>query len=242
MPSGSTLAKEPIEGNMSKQQVILWAIMGAFAASGAIAAEKKAKPAKAEAETKTDTKVDAKAKSGTAPDKFKLVFDTTKGEIVLDCDRSWAPKGADRLHELVQDGFFRDIALFRVVNGFVAQFGIHGDPKVSAKWRDKTFGDDPVKGSNTTGTLTFATAGKDTRTTQFFLNLADNKRLDQMGFAPICKVASGLDKVQKFYAEYGEGAPMGTGPAQDMIQMEGNTYLKKNFPKLDYIKSAKIKQ
>jgi peptidyl-prolyl cis-trans isomerase A (cyclophilin A) len=176
-----------------------------------------------------------------APEKFSLIMETTKGTIEFSCDRSQAPIGLDRLHQLVKEGFFKDLAFFRVLDGFVAQFGIHGDPKVSTKWRDSKIADDPVKGSNKAGTLTFATAGKDTRTTQFFINLVDNPRLDGMGFSPICKIEKGMDAVKKLHSGYGEGAPMGSGPAQDLLQMEGNAYLKKSFPKLDYIKSASIK-
>jgi len=127
-----------------------------------------------------------------------------------------------------------------VIPGFMCQFGIHGDPNVSAKWREATIPDDPVKGSNTRGTITFATAGPNTRTTQLFINFADNVNLDGMGFSPFGKVIAGMDVVDKINGEYGEGAPGGRGPDQGRIQMEGNTYLKKDFPNLDYIKSATI--
>ncbi|HWH67913.1 MAG TPA: peptidylprolyl isomerase, partial [Candidatus Sulfotelmatobacter sp.] len=143
-------------------------------------------------------------------------------------------------YNLVRSGFFKDVAFFRVIPGFMCQFGIHGDPSVSAKWRSAKIPDDPVKGSNTRGTITFATAGPNTRTTQLFINFADNSNLDGMGFSPFGKVTEGMDVVDKIYSGYGEGAPRGHGPDQGRIQMEGNAYLKKDFPNLDYIKAATI--
>jgi peptidyl-prolyl cis-trans isomerase A (cyclophilin A) len=175
-----------------------------------------------------------------APDSFKAQFDTTKGKVTIEVTRSLSPNGADRFYNLVKSGYFKDLAFFRVIPGFMCQFGIHGDPAVSAKWREANIGDDPVKGSNTRGTVTFATAGPNTRTTQFFINFGDNTRLDGMGFSPFGKVVEGMDVVDKINGEYGEGAPNGMGPDQQRIQMEGNAYLKKDFPNLDYIKSATI--
>ena len=175
-----------------------------------------------------------------APDTFKVKFLTTQGHFVVEATRSWSPLGVDRFHELVSSGFFKDIALFRVLEGFVVQFGIHGDPEVSKQWRGNQIQDDPVKESNKKGTLTFAMGGPNTRTTQFFVNLNDNTRLDSMGFSPIGKVIEGMDVVEKFYNKYGEGAPQGSGPDQGRIQSEGNIYLKKDFPHLDYIKSAEL--
>lgn len=174
------------------------------------------------------------------PDKFRAVFVTTKGDFEVEFDKAAAPKGVARMHELLQTNFFKDIAFFRAIDGFVVQFGIPGNPKDAAKWRAKAIDDDPVVKSNEAGSLVFATSGPNSRTTQLFINLKDNKRLDSMGFSPIGKVVKGMDVVKNLYTGYGEGAPMGTGPAQDLIQMEGNKYLKKSFPKLDYIKSAKI--
>ncbi len=175
-----------------------------------------------------------------APDTFKAQFDTTKGKFTIEVTRSQSPNGADRFYNLVKSGFFTDIAFFRVISGFMCQFGIHGDPAISAKWRGAQIPDDPVKGSNERGTISFATAGPGTRTTQLFINLVNNSRLDGMGFSPFGKVTEGMEVVDKINSEYGEGAPGGRGPAQGRIQMEGNTYLKKEFPNLDYIKSAKI--
>jgi peptidyl-prolyl cis-trans isomerase A (cyclophilin A) len=175
-----------------------------------------------------------------APETFEAQFDTTKGKFTVEITRSLAPNGADRFYNLVKSGYFTDIAFFRVIPGFMCQFGIHGDPAVSAKWRDANITDDPVKGSNTRGTITFATAGPNTRTTQLFINFADNTGLDGQGFAPFGKVTAGMDVVDKINSEYGEGAPNGNGPDQGRIQGEGNAYLKKDFPDLDYIKSATI--
>lgn len=178
--------------------------------------------------------------TATAPDTFKAVFDTTKGKFTITVTRSLAPLGADRFYNLVKSGYFKDVAFFRVISGFMVQFGIHGDPSVSAAWRQANIQDDPVKGSNTRGTITFATAGPNTRTTQLFINFADNTGLDGQGFAPFGKVTDGMDVVDKINSEYGEGAPGGNGPNQGLIQEQGNAYLKKNFPDLDYIKSATI--
>ncbi len=175
-----------------------------------------------------------------APETFKAQFDTTKGKFTIEVTRALSPNGADRFYNLVMSGYFKDIAFFRVIPGFMCQFGIHGDPNVSAKWREANIADDPVKGSNTRGTITFATAGPNTRTTQLFINFADNANLDGMGFSPFGKVTGGMDVVDKINGEYGEGAPGGRGPDQGRVQGEGNAYLKKDFPNLDYIKSASI--
>lgn len=175
-----------------------------------------------------------------APDTFKAKFETTKGTFTIEVTRSLSPNGADRFYNLVKAGYFKDIAFFRVIPGFMAQFGIHGDPQIAAAWRAAHIADDAVKGSNTRGAITFATAGPGTRTTQLFINLVDNARLDGMGFSPFGKVVEGMDVVDKLNGEYGEGAPSGAGPSQRRVQTEGNAYLKKDFPNLDYIKSAAI--
>lgn len=175
-----------------------------------------------------------------APETFKAQFTTTKGKFTVEVTRSLSPNGADRFYNLVRSGYFKDIAFFRVIPGFMCQFGIHGDPAVAAKWMDANLTDDPVKGSNTRGTITFATAGPNTRTTQLFINFADNANLDGMGFSPFGKVVEGMDVVDKINSEYGEGAPRGRGPSQGRIQAEGNAYLTKSFPNLDYIKSASL--
>lgn len=176
-----------------------------------------------------------------APDKYAVKLVTTKGDIIIDVDRSWAPQGADRWYNLVKNGYYNDIAFFRVINGFMAQVGISGQPKLNAIWRMARIKDDPVKQSNGRGMVTFATAGPNTRTTQFFINFNDNGRLDGMGFAPFGKVRD-MKTVDALYSGYGEGAPRGQGPSQGRMQGEGNTYLRKDFPNLDYIKSAEIMQ
>jgi peptidyl-prolyl cis-trans isomerase A (cyclophilin A) len=175
-----------------------------------------------------------------APPAYKVKFDTSKGPFVVEVHRDWAPLGADRFYNLVKNGFFTNARFFRVISGFMVQFGINADPKVSAVWRDANINDDPVKQSNSRGMITFATRGANTRTTQMFINYADNNRLDGMGFAPFGQVVSGMNVVDALYSGYGEGAPRGAGPEQGRIQSEGNAYLTKEFPKLDYIKSATI--
>jgi peptidyl-prolyl cis-trans isomerase A (cyclophilin A) len=151
-----------------------------------------------------------------------------------------APQGADRFYNLVRNGFFDDVRFFRVISGFMVQFGISGNPALSAKWRDADIRDDRVTQSNKRGMITFATAGPNTRTTQVFINFADNSMLDGQGFAPFGKVETGMNVVDALYAGYGEGAPRGAGPDQTRLQMEGNAYLAKDFPRMDYVKKATI--
>ena len=172
-----------------------------------------------------------------APDTFRAKFETTKGDIVFECTRDWAPNGVDRFYNLVKIGFFDDITLFRVAKGFVVQWGIHGDPKVSAAWGHANLPPDKPKQSNTRGMLTYAMAGRpDTRSTQVFINYGDNTNLDAMGFAPICKVTEGMEVADSFYSGYGEAVTEQQGP----ITMQGNEYLKAKWPKLDAIKTATI--
>lgn len=205
----------------------------------------------AQAEKKNEKKEDKASPAATgftdptkltekAPETFKVQFDTSKGKFTIEVTRALAPNGADRFYNLVRSGYFTDVEFFRVISGFMCQFGIHGDPKVSSAWRIAKIPDDPVKTSNTRGSITFATAGPNTRTTQLFINFVDNANLDRMGFSPFGKVVEGMDVVDKINSEYGEGAPRGRGPEQGRIQMEGNAYLKKEFPNLDYIKSATV--
>jgi len=175
-----------------------------------------------------------------APATFKAKFTTTKGDFVVEVTRAWAPLGADRFYNLVKNHFFDGAAFFRVLPGFVAQFGLSANPQVSRVWASAAIKDDPVTQSNRQGFLTFATAGPNTRTTQLFINLADNQNLDGMGFAPFGKVTEGMEVVQQFYSGYGEGAPGGNGPNQGRITNEGKAYLDKNFPLLDSIKTAVI--
>ena len=175
-----------------------------------------------------------------APANYKARFDTSKGVFVIQVTRSWAPQGADRFYNLVKNGFYDNVRFFRVISGFMVQFGINGDPALSAKWREANIKDDPVRQHNSRGMITFATAGPDTRTSQVFINFADNNALDGMGFAPFGKVISGMNVVDQLYAGYGEGAPRGRGPDQGRLQAEGNAYLAKSFPKMDYVKKATI--
>lgn len=176
-----------------------------------------------------------------APDLYRARFATSRGDFVVEVHREWAPIGADRFFNLVKNGYYDDTRFFRVVRGFMAQIGISGKPELNAAWREQRIADDPVKKSNLRGFVSFATAGPGSRTTQFFINFVDgNSRLDGMGFAPFGQVASGMDVVDALYAEYGEGAPQGRGPNQGRIQAEGNTYLQRDFPQLDYVKQATI--
>ena len=177
-----------------------------------------------------------------APALYKVRFDTSKGPFVVEVHRDWAPNGADRFYNLVKNGFFDDARFFRVISGFMVQFGINGDPAVSAPWRNATMKDDPVRQSNKRGYITFATAGPDSRTSQVFINFADNSRLDGQGFAPFGQVTSGMNIVDALHSGYGEGAPSGRGPDQGRIQREGTAYLKKDFPNLDYVKKATIEK
>lgn len=177
-----------------------------------------------------------------APATYKARFETTKGAFVIEVTRAWAPKGADRFYNLVKNGFFDNARFFRVISGFMVQFGINGDPAIMARWRAAQISDDPVTQSNKRGMITFATAGPNTRTSQVFINFGDNAQLDGMGFAPFGQVVSGMNIVDSINAEYGEGAPRGRGPDQSRIQNEGNAYLSKDFPRLDYIKKATIER
>ena len=175
-----------------------------------------------------------------APDRFRVRFDSTKGPFVIEVHRDWAPRGADRFYNLAKAGFFDEIRFFRVIAGFMVQFGIHGDPGVGSVWRGASIQDDPVKQSNRRGMVTFATAGPDTRTTQVFINFKDNTGLDGQGFAPFGQVVEGMSVVDSLYSGYGEGRPSGGGPDQGRLQMEGNAYLKREFAKLDSVKTAKV--
>ena len=178
-----------------------------------------------------------------APDTFKVTFDTSKGPFVIQVHRAWAPVGADRFYNLVKNGFYDDTRFFRVLDGFMAQIGINGNPSVQSNWRTATIQDDPVKESNKRGFVTFAKSGApNSRSTQIFINYRDNSSLDRQGFAPFGEVTSGMDVVDKLYSGYGEGAPSGRGPEQGKIQAEGNAYLVKDFPKLDYVKKATIEK
>ena len=187
---------------------------------GAVAAACGEKPAASSART-------------VAPDSFRVNFETSRGAFSVECVRAWAPNGVDRFHELVQQHFYDQTRFFRVIPGFVAQFGLSADPKNNAAW-DNAIPDDSVRQSNTHGMLTFAMQGPNTRTHQLFLNLVDNKQLDGMGFPPICHVVDGVSVVDSLYSGYGDS------PDQIALERTGNSYLDREFPKLDYIKTARI--
>ena len=175
-----------------------------------------------------------------APEVFAARFTTTQGDFVIEVHRSWAPHGADRFFNLARIGFFDDARFFRVVEGFMVQLGIPGDPVVAAKWRGASIPDDPVTQSNLRGFVTFAMAGPNSRTTQIFIDFNNHPRLDASGFAPFGKVVKGMDVVDALYKGYGEGAPEGHGPNQERIQNEGNAYLDAEFPKLDRVLKTEI--
>ena len=177
-----------------------------------------------------------------APATYKAKFDTSKGVFVIEVTRAWAPQGADRFYNLVKNGFFDNTRFFRVIPNFMVQFGISGDPALNTKWRVARIPDDRPAQSNTRGMVTFATSGPNARTTQVFINFKNNSRLDALGFAPFGKVVSGMNVVDALNGEYGEGAPDGRGPDQMRLQTEGNAYLAKDFPRMDFIKKATIER
>jgi peptidyl-prolyl cis-trans isomerase A (cyclophilin A) len=190
-----------------------------------------AEPAKApEPEAKAPAKKTAPTE---APENFRVKFTTSKGPFVVEVHKAWAPKGVQRFYELVQAGYFDGNRFFRIVPNFIVQFGMSGDPATLRKW-DKNIPDDPVLQTNRTGSLTFATAGPNTRTTQLFINLRSNQMLDPQGFAPFAMVVEGMSVVESFNKEYGEK------PDQDSIRQRGNEYLNSQFPNLDYIKKAEV--
>lgn len=175
-----------------------------------------------------------------APPEFEAKFVTTKGDFVIKVTREWSPLGADRFYNLVKSGFYDGASFFRVVPGFVVQFGISAYPEVSAPWREARINDEPVKSSNKRGFVTYAKGGPNSRTTQVFINLRDNARLDGMGFSPFGEVTQGMEIVEQLHAGYGDGPPGGNGPNQGRIQMEGRKYLEADFPSLDSIRTATI--
>lgn len=204
----------------------------ALVASGAVAlgCEGRSAPPKAAGAVLT-------APAPDTPDSFLVALLTSRGPIVVIAHRGWAPRGVDRFYSLVRAGFFDDARFFRVVKGFVAQFGLPANPKLGQAWSTQAMPDDSVRHSNRHGAISFASAGPNTRTTQLFVNLADNLRLDTyggVGFPPIGEVVEGLAQIDSLNAEYGEA------PSQDSIRLQGNAYLTRVFPKLDFIKSARI--
>ena len=175
------------------------------------------------------------------PDSYRVRFETTRGPFVVEVTKAWAPEGAERFYRLVEKQFYDDQRFFRVVRDFVVQFGINGDPVVEARWRNMTMRDDPVTQSNKRGTISFAKAGPNTRTTQVFINLQDNTRLDADGFAPFGQVVEGMQlAVDHLWDSYGDGPPRGSGPDQNLVETIGNLYLDTKFPHLDTIRRARI--
>jgi peptidyl-prolyl cis-trans isomerase A (cyclophilin A) len=176
----------------------------------------------------------------TAPDVYRVKFETSVGDFEVEVTRSWSPRGADRFYNLVKHGWYDEDRFFRVVKGFMVQFGINGDPQISKWWRNARIADDRLTQSNKRGTITFATSGEDSRTTQVFINFVDNTFLDKQTppFTPFGRVVSGMDVVDRLYSAYGEDPSKGSG--QMMIQTQGNAFLQQSFPKLDYIKKATI--
>jgi peptidyl-prolyl cis-trans isomerase A (cyclophilin A) len=175
-----------------------------------------------------------------SPDKYRAKFDTSAGVFVIEVTKEWAPRAATRFYNLVKNGYYDENRFFRVLTGFMAQFGIHGDPAVNAQWRNYRIVDDARKQSNERSYVAFAAGGPNTRTTQIFISLKENPALDGAGLVPFGKIVSGMNVVEKLYTSYGDGPPNGKGPEQAKIQAEGNAYLEKNYPKLDYIKKATI--
>jgi peptidyl-prolyl cis-trans isomerase A (cyclophilin A) len=216
---------------MARQMVFALAVAVALALAGCSPSnETKEKAAPAAATPKP------------VPGVYHVRLDTSKGLVDLEIHRDWAPRGADHFYELVHSGFFNDSRFFRVVRDFVVQFGINGDPQTDLLWASAMLPDDPVKEHNVKGTLTFAMRGPNTRTTQLFINLSDNRKsLDGHGFAPIGRVTAGMDVVESLYSFYGDMPPMGQGPDPNLIQRQGSAYLESHFPRLDFIKKAVIR-
>ncbi len=171
----------------------------------------------------------------TAPERFLAHFETTKGSFTIDVHRAWSPRGADRFYNLVSNGYYDDTRIYRVVDGFMAQWGIHGDPIVDYQWQDELILDDPVVQSNTPGRVAFAKGGANSRTTEIFISYKDNSNLDSRGFSPIGEVVEGMEVVQSFHSGYGDGPPRGEGPYQAQAHAEGNPYFDANFPDLDRV-------
>ena len=176
----------------------------------------------------------------TAPPVFRVRFETSEGEFLVDVYRSWAPLGADRFYNLVVGGFFDDTRVYRIVDGFVAQFGLHADPYVNQAWKTEYLVDDPVTRENTRGRLTFAKGGRHTRTTELFVNLRANPQLDGEGSASIGEVVAGKEAVDRPYSGSGDGPPRGDGPYQAMVEARGNAYLDEEFPDLTRIVEATL--
>ena len=196
-------------------------VLGALVVAAAGCSDKPATPART-------------APVGPAPDSFRVAFETTRGTFVVEVKRAWSPRGADRFYDLAAEGFFDENRFFRVLPGFIAQFGVNDDKKLNERWEATTIADDPVRQTNAHGTLVFASDGANSRSHQLFINLADNKTLDRQGFSPLGRVVMGLSVVDSIYSGYGET------PSYHLLATLGNSYLKRMFPRLDYIKTARI--
>lgn len=182
----------------------------------------------------------APAEPETPPDVYTVKFETSKGDFTIEVHREWAPLGADQFHYLVRQGFYDGSRFFRVVRGFVVQFGVNGDPKLQSLYGQMKIRDDPVVQSNKTGFVSFAKLGPNSRTTQVFINLRDNTSLDKEGFAPFGQVVEGMNNVERLWSSYGEMAPRGSGPDPTRIETEGEPYLVREFPRLDKILHARV--
>jgi peptidyl-prolyl cis-trans isomerase A (cyclophilin A) len=219
-------------GRITRISVVAVAISAALANLAGIAAGGEPDPALR----------DPSLATAKAPESYRVKLETTKGDVVIEVTRSWAPNAADRFYNLVKIGYYDGNRFFRVIEGFMAQVGMHGDPAVHAAWSSSSMPDDPVTQSNTRGMVTFAAkSAPNSRTTQFFINFSDNSYLTRYGaFAPFGKVVEGMSVVDSLYAGYGEGAPQGRGPSQSEIMRRGNAYLAESFPELDAIKHATL--
>lgn len=215
----------------------LWVAAGSL---GTQAGQSTAKPRQKAASGTTSSLLNPASLRAKAPDVYKVKFSTTKGDFVVQVTRAWSPLGADRFYNLTKNGFYNGASFYRVLPGFVVQFGFSPKPEISKVWDTAILKDDPVSQSNKRGTLSFATAGPNTRTTQVFINLADNTPLNARGFSPFGEVIEGMDIVEQLYSGYGEGTPQGRGPSQERIAAEGKAYLDRDFPNLDSIKSAAV--
>jgi peptidyl-prolyl cis-trans isomerase A (cyclophilin A) len=218
--------------------VLVFALLGS--ACGGDAGSEDAAPEAAPAGGDVLLDPDNAAFDAVPPETFRARFETSKGAFVVEVVTAWAPIGATRFYNLVRNGFYDGARFYRAIDGFMVQFGLNGDPAVDGAWETRGIRDDSVAQSNGRGYVTFAMRGPNTRTTQLFINLVDNARLDESGFSPFGRVVEGMEVVDQLYTGYGEGPPNGTGPAQPQIRAEGNAYLQRDFPMLDYIERATI--
>ena len=222
---------------MSTSRLILWSgLLGLMIAgcTGSRTVSQTKEPTESSRETAASSEIQQVA--GTDSQPYLVRLETSQGDVLIEVHPEWAPRGAKRFRELVEAGFYDDCRFFRVMEGFMAQVGMNGDPAINGEWEKRQIRDDPVIQSNKRGYVTFATSGPDRRTTQFFINTADNSTLDRKGFSPIGKVLEGQEFVEALYNGYKEE------PQQDRISRRGNSYLKSDFPKLDYIVRATIEE